>query len=214
MNTVIVFAILSAGNSCIYGASRSLAALATQKQAPAFLAYIDRSGTPVAAILFSSAFGLLAYFEVADPPTASIVIVWMVAICGQATTFSWMSICLCHIRFRRAWRVQGHNLEEIPRKSRASLVGSWIGFALSLAVLILRLVNTRHWLAVQYAKFFFEEFLIIPVIAVMYLVYKFWKGTRIQRASTMHIKVEWQEHLTREVPKQEAEDGILPDHCY
>jgi len=114
MNTVIFLAILSAGNSCIYGASRSLAALAAQNQAPAFLAYINRSGTPVGAILFSSAFGLLAYFEVTDPPTASMVIIWMEAICGRATLFSWMSICLCHIRFRRAWAVQGHDLEEIP----------------------------------------------------------------------------------------------------
>jgi amino acid transporter len=120
MNTVIFLAILSAGNSCIYGALRSLAALGAQKQAPAILAYINRSGTPVEAILFSSVCSLLTYFKVADPPTASIMIVYMVAICGRATLFSWMSICLYHVLFRCAWRVQGHDLEETPHKSPPS----------------------------------------------------------------------------------------------
>jgi amino acid permease len=75
MNTVIFLAILSARNPCIYGVSRSLAALGAQARTPAFLAYINRSGTPVEAILFSSAFSLLTYFKVADPPTASTMIV-------------------------------------------------------------------------------------------------------------------------------------------
>ena len=43
-NAVIMIAVLSVGNSSIYGSSRTLAALAEQTQAPRLFAYIDRQG--------------------------------------------------------------------------------------------------------------------------------------------------------------------------
>ncbi|KAI6859980.1 amino acid permease, partial [Hortaea werneckii] len=47
MNAVILIAVLSVGNSSIYGSSRTLAALADQGQAPKILGYIDRKGRPI-----------------------------------------------------------------------------------------------------------------------------------------------------------------------
>ena len=49
-NAVIMIAVLSVGNSSIYGSSRTLAALAEQNQAPKILAYIDRKGRPIVSI--------------------------------------------------------------------------------------------------------------------------------------------------------------------
>lgn len=43
MNVVILIAVLSVGNSSIYGSSRTLAALADRGQAPRFLSYIGTS---------------------------------------------------------------------------------------------------------------------------------------------------------------------------
>src|SRR5271170_7409854 len=64
MNVVIMFAVLSVGNSSIYGSSRTLAALADRGQAPKFLGYIDRNGRPLVSVLFSSAFGFICYIAV------------------------------------------------------------------------------------------------------------------------------------------------------
>lgn len=66
-NVVILIAVLSVGNSSIYGSSRTIAALAEQKQAPRIFGYIDRAGRPLVAILFSSAWGLLAFLAAAGP---------------------------------------------------------------------------------------------------------------------------------------------------
>jgi amino acid transporter len=35
------------------------------------------------------------------------------ALSGLSTLFNWGSICMCHIRFRKAWRVQGHSVDEL-----------------------------------------------------------------------------------------------------
>lgn len=51
MNVVILIAVLSVGNSSIFGSSRTLAALADQGQAPKILGYIDRKGRPLVAII-------------------------------------------------------------------------------------------------------------------------------------------------------------------
>lgn len=66
-NVVILIAVLSVGNSAIYGSSRTIAALAEQGQAPRVLAYIDRAGRPLVAIAFSSVWGLLAFVAAAGP---------------------------------------------------------------------------------------------------------------------------------------------------
>jgi len=134
MNVVIMIAVLSVGNSSVYGSSRTLAALAEQGQAPRFLAYIDRQGRPVFAILVALAIGLLAFL--AGSSQQSVAFNWMLALSGLSSIFTWGSICLAHIRFRKAWKVQGHTLAELAWTSQPGLVGSWVGFILNCLVLV------------------------------------------------------------------------------
>jgi amino acid transporter len=61
---------------------------------------------------------------------------WLLALSGLSTLFSWLSICLCHIRFRRAWKVQGHSIDELPFKALGGVYGSWFGVILIVVVLI------------------------------------------------------------------------------
>src|SRR2546430_10210431 len=105
MNVVIKISVLSVGNSAVYGSSRTMAALAEQGQAPAFLAYIDRQGRPVFAIIVASSIGLVAYVGASDKQ--QIAFNWLIALSGLSSIFTWGSICLAHIRFRKAWRVRG-----------------------------------------------------------------------------------------------------------
>lgn len=136
MNVVIMFAVLSVGNSSIYGSSRTLAALADRGQAPKILGYIDRSGRPLVSILFSSAFGFICYIVAAGPNTRTQAFNWMLAISGLAAIFTWASICMCHIRFRAAWKLRGHTLDELAFRSQAGVIGSWIGFILNCLILV------------------------------------------------------------------------------
>lgn len=89
MNVVILIAVLSVGNSSIYGASRTLAALADRGQAPKILGYIDRSGRPLVSITLCSAVGFLCYIVAAGPETTTEAFNWMLAISGLAAIFTW-----------------------------------------------------------------------------------------------------------------------------
>ena len=51
MNAVVVIAVISVGNSSVYGCSRTLASLAVQGLLPKSMGYIDRGGRPLIAIL-------------------------------------------------------------------------------------------------------------------------------------------------------------------
>ncbi|KFZ00222.1 hypothetical protein V500_01147 [Pseudogymnoascus sp. VKM F-4518 (FW-2643)] len=133
MNAVILIAVLSVGNSSVFGSSRTLAALADQGQAPKILGYVDRKGRPVVAIGLSSALGFIAYAANSDQQNA--VLNWMLALSGLSSVFTWASICLAHIRFRRAWRIQGRSLDELAFVSQPGVVGSWIGFIFNCLVL-------------------------------------------------------------------------------
>lgn len=134
MNVIILVSVLSIGVSSVYGGSRCLTALAQQGYAPKIFSYIDRSGRPLVSVLFIIAFGPLAYINLsADGPT---VFDWLLALSGLAALFTWGSICLAHIRFRRAWKYHGHSEDEIPFKAVGGVYGSYLGLALNILCLI------------------------------------------------------------------------------
>jgi amino acid transporter len=139
MNVVILVSVVSIGVSGVYGGSRTLTALADQGYAPKIFTYIDRSGRPLWSVIFVLAWGGLAYMNFAA--TGAVVFDWLVALSGLAALFTWGSICLSHIRFRKAWAYHGHTLDEIPFKAAGGVYGSWLGLFIIFIVLIAQ-VNT------------------------------------------------------------------------
>ncbi|KAF2110113.1 AAT family amino acid transporter [Lophiotrema nucula] len=193
MNVVILIAVLSVGNSSVYGASRTIAALADRGQAPKFLGYIDRSGRPLAAIVFSSAFGFLAYIVAAGNDKREQAFTWMLAISGLSAIFNWTSICICHIRFRKAWAVQGHTLDELAFKSQATVYGSYVGAIFNVLILIAQFwtgfapVGYGELTAGERVQTFFEAYLAFPIVALFYIVYKLVYKTKFKRAHEIDV---------------------------
>lgn len=191
MNVVIMIAVLSVGNSSIYGSSRTLAALAEQRQAPQILAYIDRKGRPIVSIAVASALGFLAFFAGTEYQSAAFD--WMIALSGLSSIFTWGSICLAHIRFRRAWRLQGHSTSELAFRSQPGLPGSWVGFVFNCLVLVAQFwtglwpVGYAEMTPSQQAENFFMVYLAVPVVVVCYLPYKLWYRTTVVRAHNMDL---------------------------
>lgn len=178
MNVVIMIAVLSVGNSSIYGSSRTLAALADQGQAPKILGYIDRKGRPIVSIAIASVLGLLAFLAGAEDYVYNQAFNWLLAISGLSSIFTWGSICLAHIRFRKAWRVQGHSLDELAFRSQPGVIGSWIGFGMNCLVLIAQFwtgfapLGWEENTAAQNTQAFFQAYLAAPIIIICYVVYK------------------------------------------
>lgn len=103
MNAVIIITCLSIGNSSVYGSSRTLAALGALKQGPRILGYIDRNGRPLVALGVQMLIGLLCFLVALPKESETIdVFQWMLSISGLGSLLTYFSICLCHIRFRKA----------------------------------------------------------------------------------------------------------------
>ena len=195
MNVVIMISVLSVGNSSIYASSRTLAALAEQNQAPRIFAYIDRRGRPIFSILLASAMGLLAYLAASNQEEQAFV--WMQALSGLSSIFTWMSICFAHLRFRKAWRIQGHTLDELAFRSQPGIIGSWIGFIFNVLVLIAQFwtafapVTPEHGEPITGAlpliENFFEAYLAVPIVLVFYVSYKFMFRTSFMKCVDMDL---------------------------
>jgi len=101
--------------------------------APKAFAYVDKKGRPIWCIVLQIAFGLLAFIN--EAKVGSKVFNWLLALSGLSYFFVWASICLCHIRFRKAWKVQGHTLEELPYQASFGVIGSYLGLGLNILAL-------------------------------------------------------------------------------
>ncbi|KAI5920788.1 amino acid permease-domain-containing protein [Camillea tinctor] len=191
MNVVILIAVLSVGNSSVFGSSRTLAALADQNQAPRILSYIDRRGRPLVSILVASSVGLIAYL--ADLNDQGEVLDWLVAISGLSSIFTWASICLAHIRFRQAWARKGHSVRELAFRSQVGVLGSWLGFVFNILVLIAQFwvgawpVGFEHMSSAELAKSFFLVYLAAPVVIIFYVTHRFFHKTSVIRIADMDI---------------------------
>ncbi|EGP84900.1 unnamed protein product [Zymoseptoria tritici ST99CH_1A5] len=173
INIVVLLAVVSIGLSGVYGGSRTLTALAEQGYAPKIFCYIDKAGRPLYSTLFIIAFGPLAYLGLAS--SGETVFNWLLSLSGLAALFTWGSICLAHIRYRAAWKYNGHSLDELPFKAIFGVYGSWVGLILVVLVLIAQLYTAIQPMDVEA---FFLNYLAFFVVVFFYLVGYAWKRGR------------------------------------
>lgn len=182
MNAVILISVLSVGNSAIYGSSRTIAALAEQGQAPHAFAYIDRSGRPLFAICVASLLGALAY--AASTKVQVDLFAWLIALSGLSSIFTWGSICACHIRFRRAWSLQGHTLDDLAWVSPVGVTGSYLGLGMNILILIAQFwtgfapINYEEKSIAYLLDHFFQAYLAAPLVISFFAGYKLWTGSK------------------------------------
>ncbi|KAJ6034092.1 hypothetical protein N7460_009909 [Penicillium canescens] len=170
-NAVITLSVISVANSCTFGSTRTLQALAERGMAPKLFSYIDKKGRPIYAIILQILFGLLAF--VGESAAESTVFTWLLSLSGLSYFFVWGSICLCHIRFRKAWVFQGRSLSELPYRTPFGVVGSYLGLSLNILCLIATFyVSVWPPGSSPNAKYFFEQYLAAPLVLALYL---FWK---------------------------------------
>lgn len=121
-------AVLSVANSCTYGSTRVLQALASSGRAPAFFAKLDSKGRPIWCVILQVAVGFISFITIAADSQK--VFTWLLVITGLSGQFAYLSIMIAHIRFRRAWKLQGRDLNDIPWRSALGLYGSYVGTTL------------------------------------------------------------------------------------
>ncbi|PPQ76659.1 hypothetical protein CVT24_011911 [Panaeolus cyanescens] len=207
VNITICISVLSIGLSCVYAGSRTLTALAETGYAPRVFTYVDKSSRPLWSVIAILLFGALAYVNVGAD--GGIVFDWLMALSGLSTLFTWLSICLCHIRFRRAWIVQGHSVEELPFQALGGVYGSWFGVILIILVLIAQFYiaiwpigGTAGLSGGEIAQAFFKVYLALPVMILFYVIGYAWKRTLPQRAHEIDLDTGRKSWLTVEEMRQ------------
>ncbi|KAK4055517.1 Amino acid permease [Microbotryomycetes sp. JL201] len=215
INATICVSVLSIGLSCVYAGSRVLTALAETGFAPKCFTYVDKSGRPLWSVLVLLAFGPIAYVDVA-PSARGQVFDWLLALSGLSTLFTWGAICLCHIRFRMAWKYNGHSVEELPFRAMGGVYGSWFGVGLICLVLIAQFYIAVWPLGDQptgtaAAESFFKVFLAVPVIIAVWIISFIWKRTLPVKISEIDIDTGRKSFLTvEEMRAYRAERALAP----
>ncbi|KAL6450189.1 GAP5 Amino-acid permease GAP5 [Candida maltosa Xu316] len=209
MNAVILISVISVGSSSVYATSRTLVSLAEQNLAPKICGYVDRSGRPLVAIMITNAFGLISF--IAASGKQSEVFTWLLSISGLSSIFTWLSICVAHLRFRRALSVQGRTTDELAFVSQTGIIGSWFGVILNVLVLI-----AEFWLAIfplgdkPNAKGFFEAYLGFVILIVFYIGHKIWRKNWILFIRSKDIDIDsGRKETDLEALKRELEEEKL-----
>ncbi|KAL4732180.1 histidine permease [Fusarium chlamydosporum] len=214
MNAIILIAVISVGNSAVFGSSRTLSALAEQSHAPQIFAYVDQQGRPLMAILFASCIGLLAFL--ADVNSHDAIFNWLLSISALSTLFTWGSICLCYIRFRTAWYYNTHTVDQLPFKSHVGVTGAWAALIGYIAVLA-----SQIWIAASpvYApdidngpsgvvQNFFLKVLAILIILLFYVCHKMWYRTQVVRLEEMDVETGRRYFRVHVMTEQEREERL------
>jgi amino acid transporter len=214
VNATICISVLSIGLSCVYAGSRTLTAMAETGYAPRFFSYVDKSSRPLFSVISVLLFAPIAYVNVVA--AGDVVFDWLVAISGLSTLFTWLAICLCHIRFRRAWKVQGHSLEELPFQAMGGVWGSWLGVILIVLVLIAQFYTALFPVGgaatpSDRANSFFQAYLAAPIILATWIGGYIWKRTLPWRASQIDLDTGRKSWLTvEEMRRYRAERKAAP----
>ncbi|KAL0263031.1 hypothetical protein SLS55_002006 [Diplodia seriata] len=209
INAVITMAVISVANSCTYGSTRVLQAMASSGYAPSCFAKIDSMGRPIWCIVVQVAFGFLSFIAIgADSDT---IFTWILAITGLSGQFAYATIMLSHINFRRAWKIQGRSIEQIPWRSPFGIVGSYIG----LVLVALSLIATFYVALFPIgsppgAEAFFESYMAAPITICLFIIFKVYLKSWTLGVNLREVDLDRGRRFEEELDPTFSDDATLP----
>lgn len=171
-NAVILISVMSVANSCTFGSTRTIQALAANGMAPKFLAYIDGKGRPVFVVLLQLLFGCLAFINLAE--NGGTIFNWLLSLSGLSILFIYGGIALAHIRFRAAWAANGHSVDELPFRAAFGVWGSYVCLLINIIALMGQFYVALYPIGGPNltANTFFQLYLAGPLLVFLYLCWK------------------------------------------
>lgn len=186
MNAIILTAMLSAGNSGLYAASRMLWQLAVEGKAPKFFTKLSRRGIPVYALMATLAVGSLAFL--ASFFGDGVVYIWLLNASGMSGFIAWLGIAYSHYRFRRAFVVQGKDLSLLPYKARWYPFGPLFALTICLIVVLGQNYTAFTGGAIDWYGVL-VSYIGIPLFLLLWIGYKIKYKTRLLPLEECDLKV-------------------------
>ncbi|CCG83331.1 putative Amino acid permease [Taphrina deformans PYCC 5710] len=132
LNGAILLFVLSAANSDLYIASRTLHSLAVDGNAPAIFKRTMKTGIPHYALGVSSLFMALAYLNVTN--SAATVFKYFVNLVTVFGLLTWISIQVSHIQFRRGLKAQNIDPSTLPYRAPFQPWATWVALIASCII--------------------------------------------------------------------------------
>lgn len=200
INGAILTSAWSAGNSFLYSGSRVLYSMSLSGQAPSFFSIINKRGVPYVAVLFTWAFGLLAYLNVSN--TGATVFNWFVNISTISGFIAWIVVCITYLRFRSAFEYHGL-LHTLPYRTPLQPYFTYIVLFL---IFILTLTNGFQVFIGKFdVKNFVAAYITLPIFLALYIGHKVWYRTpwcrKLEDVDIATGKREMDELAEMEVPR-------------
>lgn len=177
MNAVILTSVLSCGNSGLYAATRMLYALSKEGKAPAIFGKVSKRGVPIYALIATAIIGMACF--ITSPTGEGAVYLWLVNASGLAGFIAWVGIAISHYRFRKAYKAQGRDLNDLKFKAK------WYPFGpLFALVLCLIVIGGQNYAAFTNPdgidwQGILVSYIGLPIFLLFYFGYKFTKKTKI-----------------------------------
>ncbi|KAF7793034.1 hypothetical protein EIP86_004139 [Pleurotus ostreatoroseus] len=174
INACILIFVLSAANSDMYIASRTLYGLAAEGKAPRIFARVNRLGVPWPALIMSMLFCGLVFLNVSS--SSAKVFTWFVNLVSTFGAITWMCICYTHIRFMKALEFNGISRDSLPYKAPLQPFGSWFALIATAIVTIFKGFDTFIPFTTDT---FITSYIALPAFVFFWAGYKLWFRTKV-----------------------------------
>lgn len=127
VNSMVLTAAFSAGNSYVYCASRSLYGLALEGKAPKFFLKCTKKGVPIYCVILVLLIALLSFLQVNN--SAGVVLQWFVNLVTASQLINFAVMCYTFLRFYKALEAQGISRDTLPYKGWFQPYAAYFGLA-------------------------------------------------------------------------------------
>ncbi|KAH6898077.1 amino acid permease/ SLC12A domain-containing protein [Thelonectria olida] len=178
-NALLVTSIFSAGNAYTYCGTRSLYGLAIEGQAPKFLRKCTKSGVPIYCLIVIMLFPCLAFLNVSS--SSATVLTWLTNLITAAQIIDYIVICITYLFFYKACKAQGLDRRSLPYFGYFQPYSAWIS-----GIFLTAVVCTYGYSVFLPGNWdvgtFFTYYTMLLIAPILYLGWKFLKGTRLIKA--------------------------------
>jgi len=183
VNGLLLIFTISAANSDIYLASRSVWALAKDRQAPQIFHRTNKRGVPVPAVILSSLFIVLGFMNATK--SASKVFGYFVSLVTVFGALNWMSVLISYICMIRGMKAQGIPRSAMPYRNVLLPWGAYI--ALFITALVIFFNGFAAFMPFQVDKFI-TSYIGIPVYIINVIWWKLYKKTKRVKPEEMDLR--------------------------
>lgn len=166
MNAVILTSVISSANSGMYASTRMLWAMGQEGFAPKKMSATNNHGVPMIALITTTIIGALTFLSSIFGPH---IYMYLVAASGLTGFIAWLGIAICHLRFRRAFIKQGHQLSELRYHAK------WFPFGPIYALILCAIVIIGQDIP-SLIKMDWQAILItymsVPLVVGLFIYYK------------------------------------------